>query len=69
MASKARKKGKYHIYDDIRRRVFTVTIADLHFDVAGKYWCGVTKTGKDLYTEAKLDVRQGQGTIGDNKLN
>ncbi|MED6291974.1 hypothetical protein CHARACLAT_029047, partial [Characodon lateralis] len=52
------EKGKYYILDEIRRRVFTVTISDLRFDDAGKYWCGVTKIGKDLYTEVKLEVRK-----------
>ncbi|XP_047221533.1 polymeric immunoglobulin receptor-like isoform X2 [Girardinichthys multiradiatus] len=53
-----KEKGNYYIHDDTRRRVFTVTISDLHFDYAGKYWCGVTKRGKDLYTEVKLEVRK-----------
>ncbi|XP_047221516.1 polymeric immunoglobulin receptor-like isoform X5 [Girardinichthys multiradiatus] len=55
--SSEKNKTKYSIYDDKRTRVFTVIISDLHFDDAGKYWCGVTRIGRDLYTEVKLEVR------------
>uniref|UniRef100_A0A4W6E0J8 Immunoglobulin V-set domain-containing protein n=1 Tax=Lates calcarifer TaxID=8187 RepID=A0A4W6E0J8_LATCA len=50
------KKNKYSIYDDKKRRVFTTTISDLSSVDAGKYWCGVTRTGKDIYTEVRLEV-------------
>lgn len=53
-------KTKYTIYDDKRARVFTVTISELLFDDAGKYWCGVTRAGRDLYTEVKLEVGPGK---------
>ncbi|MED6270674.1 hypothetical protein CHARACLAT_012864 [Characodon lateralis] len=55
--SSEKNKTKYSIYDDKRTRAFTVIISDLHFDDAGKYWCGVTRVGRDLYTEVKLEVR------------
>uniref|UniRef100_A0A3Q4NBH2 Immunoglobulin V-set domain-containing protein n=1 Tax=Neolamprologus brichardi TaxID=32507 RepID=A0A3Q4NBH2_NEOBR len=42
---------KYRIHDDKTARIFTTTISDLHSVDAGKYWCGVTRTGKDIYTE------------------
>jgi len=46
-------------YDDKRTRIFTTTISDLHSKDAGKYWCGVTRSGKDIYTEVKLETRKG----------
>lgn len=49
-------KYKYSIYDDKRTRTFIVTISDLQFNDAGKYWCGVSRTGRDIYTEVKLEV-------------
>lgn len=52
------KKNRYSIHDDTGGRVFTATISDLSHADAGKYWCGVTRTGKDIYTEVKLDVKQ-----------
>ena len=54
-----RNKTKYSIYDDKRTRIFTTTISDLHSKDAGKYWCGVTRSGKDIYTEVKLETRKG----------
>uniref|UniRef100_A0A3P9MT07 Immunoglobulin V-set domain-containing protein n=1 Tax=Poecilia reticulata TaxID=8081 RepID=A0A3P9MT07_POERE len=47
------ENNKYSIYDDQEALTFTVTISDLRFDDVGKYWCGVTRTGKDIYTEVK----------------
>ncbi|XP_039860524.1 polymeric immunoglobulin receptor-like [Simochromis diagramma] len=48
--------NKYRIHDDKTARIFTTTISDLHSEDAGKYWCGVTRTGKDIYTEVKLKL-------------
>ncbi|XP_041790347.1 CMRF35-like molecule 1 isoform X2 [Chelmon rostratus] len=52
------KKSKYSIHDARQSRVFTTTISDLTGADAGKYWCGVTRNGKDIYTEVRLDVGQ-----------
>ncbi|XP_056223612.1 polymeric immunoglobulin receptor-like [Seriola aureovittata] len=50
-------KNKYSISDDINKRVLTTTISDLSSVDAGKYWCGVTRTGKDYYpAEVRLDI-------------
>ncbi|KAK2919256.1 polymeric immunoglobulin receptor-like isoform X1 [Channa argus] len=48
--------SKYSISDDKLNRVFTTTISHLSYADAGKYWCGVSRTGKDIYTEVKLEV-------------
>ncbi|XP_054897453.1 CMRF35-like molecule 5, partial [Poeciliopsis prolifica] len=50
-------KTKYSVYDDKRARVVAVTISGLRLEDAGEYWCGVTRAGKDIYTEVKLDVK------------
>uniref|UniRef100_A0A3Q4NBH4 Immunoglobulin V-set domain-containing protein n=1 Tax=Neolamprologus brichardi TaxID=32507 RepID=A0A3Q4NBH4_NEOBR len=47
------RKNKYVIHDDKTARIFTTTIFDLHSVDAGKYWCGVSKFGKDIYTEVE----------------
>ncbi|XP_070782563.1 polymeric immunoglobulin receptor-like [Enoplosus armatus] len=52
------KRNRYSIYDDKKTRVFTATISDLSRTDGGNYWCGVTRNGKDIYTEVKLKVGQ-----------
>ncbi|XP_039860527.1 CMRF35-like molecule 5 [Simochromis diagramma] len=52
------RKNKYRIHDDKTARIFTTTISDLHSTDAGKYWCGVTRNGKDIYTEVELKLTQ-----------
>uniref|UniRef100_A0A7N6AEJ9 Immunoglobulin V-set domain-containing protein n=1 Tax=Anabas testudineus TaxID=64144 RepID=A0A7N6AEJ9_ANATE len=50
-------KNRYSISDDTNKQVFTATISNLNQNYAGKYWCGVTKSGilKDHYpAEVKL---------------
>ncbi|XP_054594775.1 polymeric immunoglobulin receptor isoform X2 [Nothobranchius furzeri] len=47
---------KYSIYDDRRSRIFTTTISTSRFTDAGKYWCGVTRDLKDVYTEVRLKI-------------
>uniref|UniRef100_A0A3B3VH53 Polymeric immunoglobulin receptor-like n=1 Tax=Poecilia latipinna TaxID=48699 RepID=A0A3B3VH53_9TELE len=49
--------GKYSIHDDKTTRIFTVTISDLRLDDAGKYWCGVTRIGRDISIERELEVK------------
>ncbi|KAM7009672.1 polymeric immunoglobulin receptor-like [Tautogolabrus adspersus] len=51
-----RKKNRYSIDDDKEKHVFTANISGLTLTDAGKYWCGVTRNGKDIYTEVKLLV-------------
>ncbi|XP_019203072.1 polymeric immunoglobulin receptor isoform X3 [Oreochromis niloticus] len=50
------RKNKYAIHDDRTARIFTTTISDLHSVDAGKYWCGVSRIGKDIYTEVELKL-------------
>ncbi|XP_026159945.1 polymeric immunoglobulin receptor-like isoform X2 [Mastacembelus armatus] len=54
--STATQKNRYSISDDNGKRVFTTTISDLSKTDAGKYWCGVSRTGQDIYTEVQLDL-------------
>ncbi|XP_077936571.1 polymeric immunoglobulin receptor-like isoform X4 [Gasterosteus aculeatus] len=49
-------KNKYSKHDDHQQRVFTATIYNLTFADTGKYWCGITKTGTDIFTEVELEV-------------
>ncbi|XP_029549544.1 polymeric immunoglobulin receptor isoform X2 [Salmo trutta] len=50
------KKGSFSLHDDIKRRVFTVNVTKLTLQHAGIYWCAVSKYGKDIYTEVRLQV-------------
>uniref|UniRef100_A0A3P9BFX1 Immunoglobulin V-set domain-containing protein n=1 Tax=Maylandia zebra TaxID=106582 RepID=A0A3P9BFX1_9CICH len=45
------RKNKYRISDEKTARIVTATIYDLRSVDAGKYWCGVSRTGIDIYTE------------------
>uniref|UniRef100_A0AAZ1Y1V5 Ig-like domain-containing protein n=1 Tax=Oreochromis aureus TaxID=47969 RepID=A0AAZ1Y1V5_OREAU len=49
-------KNKYRIHDDKTARIFTTTITDLQSTDAGKYWCGVSRTGNDIYTKVELKL-------------
>ncbi|XP_004539123.3 polymeric immunoglobulin receptor-like [Maylandia zebra] len=49
-------KYKYMIHDDKIARIFTTTISDLRSMDAGKYWCGVKRFLKDVYTEVELKL-------------
>ncbi|XP_029997553.1 polymeric immunoglobulin receptor-like isoform X2 [Sphaeramia orbicularis] len=51
------QKNRYSITDDTSVRVFTVTISQLSAADAGKYWCGISKSFTDIYTEVKLNVK------------
>ncbi|XP_046872320.1 CMRF35-like molecule 5 [Hypomesus transpacificus] len=51
------KKKRYKIHDS-RDGVFTVTISGLKNSDSGTYWCGVSRSGPDLFQEVKLTVRK-----------
>uniref|UniRef100_A0A4W5MCE5 Immunoglobulin domain-containing protein n=1 Tax=Hucho hucho TaxID=62062 RepID=A0A4W5MCE5_9TELE len=50
------KKGSFSLHDDRKRRVFTVNVTKLTLQHAGIYWCAVSRYGKDIYTEVRLQV-------------
>uniref|UniRef100_A0A8C7L8V0 Immunoglobulin domain-containing protein n=1 Tax=Oncorhynchus kisutch TaxID=8019 RepID=A0A8C7L8V0_ONCKI len=52
-------KGRYSLYDDTERKVFTVTIHNLVPEDSGTYWCGVDTWGPDQPTEVRLTVDKG----------
>lgn len=54
------KNKKYFIYDDTKAQIFTVTIFNLQKRDAGKYWCGISLFGNDIYAEVTVDVGQGK---------
>lgn len=56
------KKGRYSISDDRQKRILTTTISDLSSKDRGQYWCGVTRTGTDIYYEVNLEVGKGRNT-------
>ncbi|XP_036804878.1 CMRF35-like molecule 5 isoform X2 [Oncorhynchus mykiss] len=49
-------KGRFSLYDDTKRRVFSVTITNLVLEDSGTYWCGVDTWGPDQPTEVRLTV-------------
>lgn len=54
------QNGKYRITDE--GNTFHVTISGLTKDDAGKYWCGIDRTGLDTYKEVVLTVLQKRTT-------
>ncbi|XP_041737850.1 CMRF35-like molecule 3 [Coregonus clupeaformis] len=54
-------KGRYALYDDTERRVFTVTIDNLNLEDAGTYWCGVESWGLDKLIQVRLTVDRVSG--------
>ncbi|XP_041837795.1 polymeric immunoglobulin receptor-like [Melanotaenia boesemani] len=62
------QKGRYSIRDNEEKQIFTVTISNLRTIDAGKYWCGVSKTGYDIFTEVLLQVEQEWCCVKKNTL-
>uniref|UniRef100_A0A8K9US76 Immunoglobulin V-set domain-containing protein n=1 Tax=Oncorhynchus mykiss TaxID=8022 RepID=A0A8K9US76_ONCMY len=50
---------QFSLYDDTKRRVFSVTITNLVLEDSGTYWCGVDTWGPDQPTEVRLTVDKG----------
>ncbi|RXN08089.1 polymeric immunoglobulin receptor-like protein [Labeo rohita] len=48
--------GRFSLYYGTRAAVFTVTIRDLSEQDSGTYYCGVERSGQDLYTKVNLNV-------------
>ncbi|XP_043970303.1 polymeric immunoglobulin receptor-like isoform X1 [Gambusia affinis] len=68
ITTKQKNKGKYSITDNIKIGVVTVTISDLQSRDAGKYWCGITVWGPDIYTEVKLHIKEDRCCNNVNKI-
>ncbi|KAM9454650.1 CMRF35-like molecule 5 isoform 2-T2 [Clarias gariepinus] len=49
------KKERYSLYDR-GRGLFTITINRLKKSDAGKYWCGIERTGFDTYQEVNIRI-------------
>uniref|UniRef100_A0A4W5QCN1 Immunoglobulin domain-containing protein n=1 Tax=Hucho hucho TaxID=62062 RepID=A0A4W5QCN1_9TELE len=60
-------EGRYSLNDNREERVFIVTINKLTINDAGKYWCGVTNSLVDDYTEVNLAVSRAAPTINTTK--
>ncbi|KAK6300994.1 hypothetical protein J4Q44_G00290920 [Coregonus suidteri] len=52
-------KGRYSLYDDTERRVFTVTITNLTLEDSGTYWCEINSWWWYHKTEVRLTVERG----------
>uniref|UniRef100_A0A674BNK7 Immunoglobulin V-set domain-containing protein n=1 Tax=Salmo trutta TaxID=8032 RepID=A0A674BNK7_SALTR len=52
-------KGRYSLYDDTERRVFTVTITNLILEDSGTYWCGINTWWWYNKTEVRITVDRG----------
>lgn len=52
-------KGRYVLYDDTERRVFTMTIDNLNREDVGTYLCGVESWGLDKLIQVRLTVGRG----------
>ncbi|KAL1006426.1 hypothetical protein UPYG_G00072210 [Umbra pygmaea] len=50
------ERNRFSLHDDRERRVFTVNISNLTMSDAGTYWCGVSRTAKDIYVLVNLQV-------------
>ncbi|XP_045070288.1 CMRF35-like molecule 5 [Coregonus clupeaformis] len=51
-------KGRYSLYDDTERRVFTVTITNLTLEDSGTYWCEINTWWWHHKTEVRLTVER-----------
>ncbi|KAJ8010640.1 hypothetical protein DPEC_G00077180 [Dallia pectoralis] len=49
------EKGRYSLNHDTERR-FTVLVSKLSLTDTGTYWCGVSKSGYDIYSKVLLNV-------------
>ncbi|XP_064857150.1 uncharacterized protein LOC135560051 isoform X2 [Oncorhynchus nerka] len=49
-------KGRFSLYDDTERRVFTVTITNLVLEDSGTYWCGINTWWWYHKTEVRITV-------------
>lgn len=50
------RKGRVSIRDDHKKQVFHVTMKELRQSDAGLYWCGIQKSGNDLWARVTVDI-------------
>ncbi|KAI5089699.1 CMRF35-like molecule 3 [Silurus meridionalis] len=48
---------RFSLYDDTTAKIFTITITGLRAEDEDTYWCGIERTGRDIYTELQLLVK------------
>ncbi|XP_033831884.2 polymeric immunoglobulin receptor-like [Periophthalmus magnuspinnatus] len=48
---------RYSTSDHQQTQIFTVTISSVQMSDAGNYWCGVSRSGKDIYTSVTVHVK------------
>ncbi|XP_055013897.1 polymeric immunoglobulin receptor-like isoform X2 [Boleophthalmus pectinirostris] len=51
------RANRYFTSDQHQTQIFTVTISNVQASDAGKYWCGVSRSGKDIYTAVTVHVK------------
>ncbi|KTF85856.1 hypothetical protein cypCar_00043181 [Cyprinus carpio] len=59
---------RFSLSDNTTARVFTITITELRPADEGQYWCGVKRTGTDVYSEILLLVKQVNKTTEDSTI-
>ena len=52
-------KGRFSLYDDTKRRVFSVTITNLVLEDSGTYWCEINTWWWYHKTEFRITVDRG----------
>lgn len=54
------RRGRFTLQDNHSAGIFWVTVNELTLTDSGKYWCGITITGLDSYSEVHLTALRGE---------